>query len=127
MYSYSKWRGFCGVFTLAVSLAALGCGSDGNSFVRAVNASQGVSSFTIQVGQTGVAAGLPFGTEGVQQPGQYAAADTSGNYRPVGAGANQPLSIYSTRGTNLNSTKQTFLKNTGYTIVTLSPAPAVEF
>lgn len=123
---YSKWRGFCGVFTLAVSLAVLGCGSDGNSFVRAVNASQGLSSFTIQVGQTGIAAGLPFGTEGVQPKGQYSTVDTSGNYRAVGAGVKQPLIAYSAPGTNLVATTQSFLKKTGYTIVIVGPAPGVE-
>ncbi len=123
----SKWRGFCGVFTLAISLAVLGCGSDGNTFVRVVNASQGLSNFTVQVGPTGVAAGVPFGTVGVQQEGQYSTIDSSGNYRPVGAGANQNLIIYSKPGTNLISTKHTFLKQTGYTIVTLSQAASVEF
>lgn len=123
----SKWRGFCGVFSLSISLAVLGCGTGGTSYVRAVNASQGLSNFTIQAGVTGIAANLPFGTEGVQQPGQVTTTDTTGAYRPIGAGTLQNLSIYSKPGTNLNVTKQTFLKQTRYTIVTLAPAPAVEF
>ena len=73
---YSKWRGVCGILSLTASLATLGCGSSGNSFVRAVNASQGLSSFTIQAGQTGIVSGLPYGTEGVQQQGQYSGLDT---------------------------------------------------
>ncbi|MGO8720433.1 MAG: DUF4397 domain-containing protein [Acidobacteriaceae bacterium] len=124
---YSKWRNFCGILSLTASLAMLGCGNRGNSFVRAVNASQGLSGFTIQAGQTGIVAGLPYGTEGVQQQGQYATIDTSGGYRPLGAGNNQPLIAFSTPGTNLASTTQSFLKNTFYTIVVTAPAPNIEF
>ncbi len=124
---YSKWRGVCGILSLTASLAMLGCGSSGNSFVRAVNASQGLSSFTIQAGQTGIVAGLPYGTEGVQQQGQYSTTDTSGNYRPLGSGNNQQLIAYSTPGTVLTSTTQSFLKNTSYTIVLTAPAPNIEF
>jgi hypothetical protein len=123
---YSKWRGLCGILSLSASLAMLGCGSSGNSHVRAVNASQGFSgNWTIQAGQTGIVSSLPFGTEGVQQQGQYATTDTSGNYRPLGAGANQSLIVYSSPSTVLTSTKQSFLKNTYYTIVVLTPAPNI--
>lgn len=124
---YSKWRNLCGILSLTASLAMLGCGSNGNSFVRAVNASQGAPGFTIQAGQTGIVSGLPYGTEGVQQQGQYAGIDATGNYRPLGAGDNQPLIVYSTPGTTLASTMQSFLKNTFYTIVVEAPSPNIEF
>jgi hypothetical protein len=124
---YSKWRGLCGILSLAVSLTLLGCGVKGNSYVRVVNASQGLSYFTVMAGQTDLVSGLPFGTEGVQQQGQYSTIDTSGNYRPIGAGNNQPLLVYSTPGTNLVSTTQSFIKSTPYTIVVESPAPSIEF
>jgi hypothetical protein len=124
---YSKWRGVCGILSLTASLAMLGCGSSGNSFVRAVNASQGSPGFTIQAGQTGIVGGLPYGTEGVQQQGQYSTLDTSGNYRPLGAGSNQALTVYSSPGTVLASMKQSFLKNTFYTIVVIAPVPNMEF
>lgn len=109
---YSKWRNLCGILSLTASLAMLGCGSSGNSFVRAVNASQGAPGFTVQVGQTGIVGGLPYGTEGVQQQGQYSGIDSSGNYRPLGAGNNQSMIVYSAPGTTLASTTQSFLKNT---------------
>lgn len=124
---YSKRRNLCGILSLTASLAMLGCGSSGNSFVRAVNASQGAPGFTVQVGQIGIVGGLPYGTEGVQQQGQYASIDTSGNYRRVEAGANQSLSIYSAPGTILASTKQAFLKNTYYTIVVEAASPNIMF
>lgn len=124
---YSKWRGLCGILSLAVSLTTLGCGVSGNSYVRVVNASQGLSNFTVVAGQTPIVSALPFGTEGVQQQGQYATTDTSGNYRPLGAGNNQALYVYSTPGTKLVSTTQSFVKSTPYTIVTLSAASNVMF
>lgn len=105
----------------------LGCGNGNISHVRAVNAAQGLSNYTIQVAQTGIVAGLPYGTEGVQQPGQYDTLDTSGNYREIGVGTNENLSAYQTPGTNLVATTQTFLNNGYYTIVTLSPAPHIQF
>ena len=120
---YSKWRGLCGILSLAGSLTLLGCGVNGNSYVRVVNASQGLSgNFTVVAGQTQLVAALPFGTEGVQQQGQYTTTDTSGNYRPLGAGNNQPLYVYSTPGTKLASTTQSFIKGTPYTIVLESTA-----
>jgi Domain of unknown function (DUF4397) len=124
---YSKWRNLCGILSLTASLAMLGCGSSGNSFVRAVNASQGAPGFTIQAGQTGIVGGLPYGEEGVQQQDQYAGLDQSGNYRPLGAGNSQSLTAYSAPGTNLASTTQSFLKNTFYTIVVEAPSPNIEF
>jgi hypothetical protein len=118
----SKWRGLCGILSLAGSLTLFGCGSSGNSYVRVVNASPGLSNFTVQVGQTGIVSSLPFGTEGVQQQGQYSTTDTSGNYRPLGAGANQKMIVYSTPGTTLASTTQSFIKSTPYTIILESTA-----
>lgn len=123
-----EWRGLCGILSLAASLTLLGCGASGNSFVRVVNASSGLSSnsnWTMQAGQTGIVSSLPFGTEGVQQQGQYASTDTSGNYRPLGAGANQSLVVYSSPGTDLTSTTQSFLKKTFYTVVVLTPMPNI--
>ena len=124
---YSKWRGLCGILSLAGSLTLLGCGVNGNSYVRVVNASQGLSFFTVVAGQTPIVSGLPFGTEGVQQQGQYSTTDTSGNYRPLGSGNGQKLYVYSTPGTNLVTTTQSFIKSTPYTIVVEAPAPSIEF
>jgi hypothetical protein len=120
---YSKWRGLCGILSLAGSLTLLGCGVKGNSYVRVVNASQGLSFFTVVAGQTGLVSGLPFGTEGVQQQGQYSTTDTSGNYRPLGSGTGQALYIFSTPGNNLVTTTQSFLKSTPYTIVVEGTSP----
>jgi hypothetical protein len=119
---YSKWRGLCGILSLAGSLTLLGCGVKGNSYVRVVNASPGLSDFTVVAGQTAIVSALPYGTEGVQQQGQYSTTDTSGNYRPLGAGTSQPLYVYTTPGTKLASTTQTFIKSTPYTIVLESTA-----
>ena len=124
---YSKWRVLCGILSLAGSLTLLGCGVKGNSYVRVVNASQGLSFFTVVAGQTAIVSGLPFGTEGVQQQGQYSTTDTSGNYRPLGAGNGQPLYAYSNPGTKLVTTTQSFIKSTPYTIVVEAPAPSIEF
>jgi Domain of unknown function (DUF4397) len=124
---YSKWRGLCGILSLAGSLTLLGCGVKGNSYVRVVNASWGLSDFTVVAGQTPLVSSIPFGTEGVQQQGNYATADTSGNYRPLGAGTNQKLYVFSTPGTNLSATTQTFIKSTPYTIVLESSSTSLEF
>lgn len=123
----SKWRGLCGILSLAGSLTLLGCGVKGNSYVRVVNASQGLSNFTVVAGQTPLVSALPFGTEGVQQQGQYSTTDTSGNYRPLGAGNAQPLYVYSTPDTKLASTTQSFIKSTPYTIVLESAASSLMF
>jgi len=122
---YSNWRGFCGALTLAASLITLGCGNSNNANVRAVNASPGLTGFTVQVGQTGIASSLPYGTEGVQPKGQYATTDSSGNYREIGAGSNQTVRVYQKPGTALASQKANFLRNNFYTVVTMSPAPAI--
>lgn len=122
---YPKWRSLCGIFTLAAFLAILGCGGSGNSNVRAVNASPGFPPFTFQAAQIDFAAGLPYGTEGVQPAGQYSTNDTSGAYRHVGAGTNQPLSTWSTPGTILVSQKITLAKNTSYTVVSYGISPSM--
>ena len=101
---YSKWRGLCGILSLAGSLTLLGCGVNGNSYVRVVNASPGLANYTVIAGQTPIVSSIPYGTEGVQQQGNYSTADTSGNYRPLGSGNGQSLYVYSTPGTNLAST-----------------------
>lgn len=119
---YSKWRGLCGILSLAGSLTLLGCGVNGNSYVRVVNASPGLADYTVVAGQTTLISALPFGMEGIQQQGQYSTTDSSGNYRPLGSGTNEKLYVYSTPGTNLVSTTQTFIKSTPYTIVLESTA-----
>jgi len=119
---YSKWRGLCGILSLAGSLTLLGCGVNGNSYVRVVNASPGLANYTVIAGQTPIVSALPYGTEGVQQQGQYATTDTSGNYRPLGAGTKQPLYVLVPPNTKIAPTTQTFVKNTPYTIVLESTA-----
>ena len=122
----STRRGFCGIILLAASLALLGCGDGTVFYVRSVNASNGLKGYTVQVGVTGIVASLPYGTEGVQPKGQYSTTDTSGNYRELGAGANQKVTVYTTPGsTPLASETQSFLKNTYYTVVTLAQAPSI--
>lgn len=123
---YPKWRGLCGILTLAASLAIMGCGSSSNSNVRAVNASPGFAPFTFQVGQTGFASSLPYGTEGVQPAGQYATVDTSGKYRQVSAGANQNVITFAAPGsTPLASEKVSLLTNGSYTIVSIGASPSM--
>ncbi len=123
---YPNWRSLCGIFTLAAaSVAMLGCGSTSNTNVRAVNASPGFSNFTFQVGQTGIAAALPYGTEGVQPKGQYTTNDSSGAYRQVGAATGQTVLTYATPGKALASVKQSLLKNNFYTIVSIGSSPSM--
>jgi hypothetical protein len=124
---YSKWRGMCVILSLAGSLTLLGCGVKGNSYVRVVNASSGIADFTVLAGQTPIVSALPYGTEGVQQQGQYSTTDFSGNYRPLGSGNNQALVLYTNPGTNLISTTQSFIKSTPYTLVVESAATSPEF
>jgi hypothetical protein len=123
----SKWRGLCGILSLAVSVTLVGCGVKGNSYVRVVNASPGIADFTVVAGQTAIVSALPYGTEGVQQQGQYSTTDMSGNYRPLGAGNNQALIAYTEPGTNLISTTQSFIKSTPYTIVVEGAASSPQF
>ena len=122
---YINRRNFCGMVALSASLLAMGCGSSGNSNVRTVNTSVGLTGYSVQVGVTGVAFSLPYGTEGVQQPGQYASTDASGKYRPIGAGTNQSVVLYQKVGTNLATKTQSFLKGGYYTVVNLNPPPGI--
>ncbi len=104
---------------IAVSAALLstGCFSPSNSYVRVVNASPGLTNFTVQASVINIVSNLPYGIEGVQQEGQYSGpADSSGDYRPVGAGTSQ--SIVVTQGTStLATATQTLLLNGTYTVV----------
>jgi Domain of unknown function (DUF4397) len=124
---YSKWRGLCGILSLAGSLTLLGCSVNGNSYVRVVNASPGLTNFTVVAGQTPITSTVPYGTVGVQQQDQYSGIDSSGNYRPLGAGNDQPLYVYSTPGTKLASTTQSFIRSTPYTIVLQAEASSLQF
>ena len=120
------WRNFCGIAALGAGVLLTGCGTNGNSNVRVVNASPGLSVYTVQVGVTGIAANVPYGKEGVQQPGQYTTLDASGNYRPIGAGTNQKLVVYGATPSNvLTSSTKTTVKSTAYTFVTVGPAPKI--
>lgn len=122
---YPNWRSICGTISLAASLALLGCGSTTTSNVRAVNASPGFAPFTFQVSQIGIGS-IPYGTEGVQPKGDnYSKIDSSGNYRIVGTGTNQPVSTYVTPGTTVVSVKQTLVKNASYTIVSYGSSPTM--
>lgn len=123
---YINWRKFCGMVAVSTSLLAMGCGSSGNSNVRTVNTSVGLTGYSIQVGQTIVASSLPYGTEGVQQPGQYATTDASGKYRPIGAGNTQGVLLFQTPGTNLATQTNSFLKSGYYTVVNLDPLPGIQ-
>ncbi len=119
---YSKWRGLCGILSLAGSVTLLGCGSNGNTNVRAVNASQGLNGLAIQASNIQIVGGLNFGMEGIDPKDTYM-LDSSGAYYPVEAGANQSILSYQTAGTPLATTTGTLSKNSFYTIVSLSPAP----
>lgn len=119
-----KRLGLRSVLALSSSLLLLGCGTS-NSYVRTVNASPGLTSYTVQVGVIGVASSLPYGTEGVQPEQQFTATDSSGNYRAVGAGKAQNVIVYQTPGSPLVTGTHDFLKNSYYTVVTLGTAPSV--
>lgn len=103
-----------------------GCGSLSITNVRAVNASPGLTNYTIQAGPTQIAFDLPYGTEGVFQQGNYVSADTSGNYSPIGAQTNGPILVYAkTAASPMAQTTQTLAQNAYYTIVTTGPAASV--
>ena len=122
----STRRAFCGTIVLAASLGMLGCGNGSNSYVRTVNASNGLAAYTVQVGLTPIASSLPYGTEGVQPKGEYSTTDSTGNYRPIGSGTGQKVTVYQTPGsTPLASETQSFLNNSYYTVVTLAAAPSI--
>jgi hypothetical protein len=98
----------------------MGCGTNGNSNVRVVNASPGLTTnFAVQVGLTNVASNLPYGKVGVEQQGTEA-NDTSGIYRPVGSGTNQKLVLYGPSPSDIiASGTHTLVRNSFYTFVTL--------
>ena len=124
---YSKWRGFCGISILSASLLMLGCGSSTPSYVRGVNASNGLSNYTIQVGLQGVISSLPYGTEGVQPKGdKYSVNDNSGAYRPIPAGATQNVIVSTSANPKLATGTQSFLAKSYNTVVTLAAAPSIE-
>lgn len=123
---YPNWRGLCGILTLTASLSILGCGNSPSANVRAVNASPGFAPFTFQVAQIGVAAALPYGTEGIQPKGTYSTIDSSGAYRIVGDGTNQAISTYAKPGgTALATDKVTLVANASYTIVSIGSSPGM--
>lgn len=122
---YSTRRGICGTLTLAASLLIAGCGNSNNANVRTVNASPGLTGYSVQVGQTGIAFSLPYGTEGVQPPGQYSTDDSSGNYRLIGAGPSQPVVLYQKAGTNLATSTLSMVKGSYYTIVNVGIYPTI--
>ena len=120
------WRVFCGIVALSASMLLAGCGTSGNSNVRAVNASPTLNSFTLQVGTIGIVSDLPYGEVGVQPQGTHGAPDTSGKYRAIGAGTKQNVVVYQGTPTNvLGSQTLTLVKGTSYTFVTFGTAPSI--
>lgn len=124
-----NWRNLCGVLALSASVAVLGCGDSPVSYVRSVNASNGLTNYTIQVGVQGVASSIPYGTVGVQPKGDnYSVNDSSGNYRPIPTGNSQKIIVYGSSPNNvLSSSTQSFVAKTYYTIVTFgnSASPGI--
>lgn len=124
---YPKWRGISGILTLSASLLALGCGSTGNTFVRVINTSPGLTDYSVQVAQIGIASEIPYGTEGVQPKGSYSTIDASGNYRTVGPATNQNIAVLQgTKNTVLTKTTTTLVKNAQYSIVVEAAAPNIQ-
>ncbi len=124
---WKRLPGTCGsVAAFCASLLLMGCGTS-NTYVRTVNASPGLTNYTVQVGLIGVASSLPYGTEGVQPKGQYASVDASGNYREVAAGTNQKVIVVqgSNPTTTLATTTYSFLKNAYYTVVNMGAPGSV--
>lgn len=121
----SSWRGISGFLAASILLLAAGCGDSPVSYVRSVNASDGLSNYTIQAGLQGVASSLKYGTEGVQPKGDRDSVDdSSGNYRAIPAGANQKLILYESSPSDvLSSGTQSFPAKTYFTIVTLGSYP----
>lgn len=88
--------------------------------MRTVNASPGLTNYTVQVGLIPVASSLPYGTEGVEPKGQYASVDASGNYRLVEAGTSQKVVVLQGSNTTpIATATSTLLKNAYYTIVNM--------
>jgi hypothetical protein len=125
---WKRLPGTCGsVAAFCASLLLLGCGTS-NTSVRTVNASPGLTNYTVQVGLIPVASSLPYGTEGVQPQGQYTTVDASGNYRQVGAGSNQKVFLYqgSNSASPIATTTSTLLKNSYYTVVNVGAPGSVQ-
>lgn len=116
----------CGGGLACLLLLLAGCGSLSLTNVRVVNASPGLQNYIVQAGPTQIVFDLPYGTEGVQQEGQYTSTDTSGNYRPIGSQVNGPVLVYAqTAASPMAQTSQTLAQNAYYTIVTTGPAASV--
>ncbi len=117
---------FYGGTAVGLLFLLTGCGSLSVTNVRAVNASPGLTNYTVQVGTTQIISNMPYGTEGVSQEGNYVSVDTSGNYRPVGAQVNEPVLVYAQTATSpMAQVSQTLTQNDYYTIVTSGPAAGV--
>ncbi len=111
----SPWSLCTNVIALGAALLSTGCFSTNNSYVRTVNASPGLTGFTVVAGVIGVASNLPYG----------GTSNSGGDYTPVGAGSDQPILV--TKGTPaapLTQTTQTLLHNGAYTIIVLGPGTA---
>ncbi len=124
---YRMWSGFCSAGAVSAALLLAGCGAPQDTNVRVVNASPGLTGGAVQVGVIGVVGGLPYGTEGIDQEGQYSGPpDSSGDYRPVGAGLNQNILVYTqTPVSPLAKQTQTLVQNDFYTVVALGASPNV--
>lgn len=120
------WRNLCGLVAFSTSILLLGCGTNGNSNVRVVNASPGLTTnFALQVGLISVASNLPYGKVGVEPQGTET-DDMSGSYRPVGSGTNQKLVLYGPSPTDIiTSGTHTLVKNSFYTFVTLGKTSSI--
>lgn len=120
------WSGFCGAVAVSAALLLAGCGAPRNANARVVNASPGLTeSPTLQVGVIQVVAGLPYGTEGIDQEGQYSGPpDSTGDYRLVGSGTNENILVYTqTASSPLAKQTQTLVQNDFYTVVMLGASP----
>ena len=114
---YSKWRGLCGILSLAGSLAMLGCGVNGNSFVRAVNASPGLANYTVTRAKPALFPAFLTALKGYSSRGIIPPPIPLEITGPWAPGTASRCMLYSTPGTNLASTTQSFIKSTPYTIV----------
>ena len=107
---WSFWSLCSSAIALGATLLT-GCFSINNSYVRAVNASPGLTSETVYAGVIGVAPGLQYGE----------ASNSGADYSAVGAGAAQPITV-NKGATVLAQVTQTLLKNAGYTAIIVGPA-----
>lgn len=119
------WLKFCSTAAVSAAILLSGCGTNGNSGVRFVNASPGLTGqYGVQVGVIGIAFHIMYGTEGIQPSGQYDSTDTSGAYRPVGAGTKQSVIIAGPDNSNvIASSSITLVKSTDYTVVAIGQYP----